>query len=220
MKKLACGLLITTIVIVLFASCSCDGGISEEAFEEVSDWVPKVEHYEAPSFTWDTPVSTSNGVMDLAEISETLSQLTNEDGTGEISLNMTWQEIAAVLDEVGIPYEVMEVADSYLNAIFASNGNLYRPYEGKFKVAQLKSGVKISDPISKVIEIYGEPDKVTIWEFSDNLYYYDYNMGKLYCKETDSKRTVRLGLDVVDGIITQINIDFVAEWNEDTYWDE
>jgi len=119
--------------------------------------------------TWDgTPiVSTGNGSMTLDEISEFLAPLTNEDGTGDINLNMTWQEIAAVLDEKGIPYEVKGSwteadAEYYPDCryIFAADGTRYDPFHFTIDAEKTKKGLMPREPLSKAIEIYGEPDKM------------------------------------------------------------
>lgn len=195
----------TTLFVVLLNSC----GKQEETIELV--------HYEVPTFTWDTPVSTSNGVMDLAEISVVLAELTNEDGTGETNLNMTWQEIAAVLDGVGIPYETQVLYEDIAN-ITTANGNMYWPNQGSFMFKKTKSGLTISDPISRAIEIYSEPDKVVVIEFSDNCYYYCYNMGKTFCKAQGKDQTVVMGLETIDDTIIGITIGFLYDWQEADFW--
>ena len=70
-------------------------------------------HYEVPAFNWEIEVSASDGTMKIYEAATILAQLTSEDGTGEINLNMTWEEIATVLDEKGILYEIYEEPDGY-----------------------------------------------------------------------------------------------------------
>lgn len=175
-----------------------------------------VEHYEVPSFNWSMEVSTSDGVMNLADIAAALGNLTNEDGSGEINLNMTWDEIAATLDEKGIPYEVK--GSDGMEYILASNGNSYGLFKGTFKLAQLKSGIKISDQISKAIEIYGEPDMVKLWGLSDNLYYYAYDMGSLFCTADGKYETVILRFEVIEGTITKISVFFLDDLQADEFW--
>lgn len=177
-----------------------------------------VEHYEVPDFNWSMEVSTSDGSMNLSEISAVLGELTNEDGTGEINLNMTWEEIAAVLDEKGIPYE--QKGSDGMEYILAANGNSYGLFQWSFRLAQLKSGVKISDPMTKATETYGEPDMVRLWGLSDNLYYYTYDMGRFFCEAKKEDMTVILKFEVIDGTITQIDLFLLDDLQAEEFWND
>ena len=190
-------------------------------------------HYELPTATLDDQVATSDDPMTVGEVAKLLAPLTNEDGTGEINLNMTWQEIAAVLDEKDIPYEVSgdwteedeELYGSDSRSIFVDYSIKYMPYHGIFTLANTKKGLKMNDTVSKAIEIYGEPDKIEVNSQYDNHRYYYWNMGKLYCKATDSERTVLLKLAVGDETVVSIDIRFLDQTNylgenlEETFWD-
>lgn len=204
------------VVVILLFIVLLSTRAKKEEFELV--------HYDVPTFTWDTPVSTSNGEMDLAEISASLAPLTSEDGTGEINLNMTVDEIATVLDENGIPYEIRgewgEFDGLDYRRIFAANGNTYEPYAGDFSVAQTKSGLKISDPFSRAVEIYGEPDLERIDSLYDNVHDHYYNMGKLYSRLEGCDKTVVMQLFFADDTLMGIYIRFIYDWEEEEDWFE
>lgn len=102
-KLISLVLLFLTIAVIIFVIIFKKD--TEKATESDNRIAVTIEHYDVPDFDWSMEVSTSDGSMNLSEISAVLANLTNEDGTGEINLNMTWEEIAAVLDEKGIPYE-------------------------------------------------------------------------------------------------------------------
>lgn len=180
-------------------------------------------HYDVPVFDGSAVVSTGNGSMSLDEISGFLSQFTNEDGTGEINLNMTVDEIAAILHEKGISYEMYReepftnengnVID--LSSVFAANGNdYYSGYYASFKMHQTKKGLIAREPVSRAIEIYGEPDLISRNEYYDNLFHYYYNMGKKYCKLADNQRTVVMDLTVSEDTVVTIEIRFLNEDEE------
>lgn len=186
----------------------------------------KPEHYEVPNFYWETEVSTSDGSKSITEIAALLAQLTNEDGTGEINLNMTWQEIAAVLDEKGISYKVggsWTEADAEYSSdsryIFTADGTDYSPYYGRIYLHQTKKGLKVGESLSRAIELYGEPDKIEEDLCYDNVVYYYYNMGKLYCNATDSERTVAMELNCGDDIVVDIKIYFLMDFDEGVFFD-
>ena len=185
-------------------------------------------HYELPTATLGNQIATSEEPMTLADAAEILAPLTNEDGTGEINLNMTWPEIAAVLDEKGVPYEVRgdwkETDEEDMRRIFVDYSIIYAPSYNNFTVAITKKGLKMNDPVSVAVELYGKPDKVERNLQYDNLYDYYYNMGKLYCKATDCVRTVLLHLSVGDETVVSIQIKFLDRTNylgenlEETFW--
>ena len=185
-------------------------------------------HYELPTATLDDQIATSNEPMTVAEAAEILAPLTNEDGTGEINLNMTWQEIAAVLDEKGVPYRVSgewkDTDEEDFRRIFVDYSIIYAPSYGNFTVAITQKGLKMNDSVSVALELYGEPYKIERNAQYDNLYDYYYNMGKLYCNATDSERTVLLNLSVADETVVSIQIKFLDQTNymgenlEETFW--
>jgi len=189
------------------------------------------EHYEVPTFYLDTEISTSDGsTMKIEDAAAFLATLTNEDGTGEINLNMTWQEIAAVLDEKGVLYEVMGISSEDpenpydWRSIFTEDCTDYSPASGRYKFHQSKKGLKVGEPITKAIEIYGEPDKIVIDSWYDNVKEYYYNMGKLYRKTTGNEETVILHLSIGDETVVTIRIKFLDQTNyldenlEETFW--
>lgn len=186
----------------------------------------KPEHYEVPNYYWETEVSTSDGSKSITEIAALLAQLTNEDGTGEVNLNMTWQEIAAVLDEKGISYEVMgswtETDAEYSSDgryIFTDDGSSYRPYYGIIDLHQTKKGLKVGEPLSRAVELYGKPDKIEINPCYDNVVDYYYNMGKLYCNATDSERTVVMEMTCGENVVVTIKIRFLMDFDEGVFFD-
>ena len=186
----------------------------------------KPEHYEVPNFYWKTEVSTSDGSMNITEIAALLSQLTNEDGTGEINLNMTWQEIAAVLDNKGILYKVngtwTEADAEYSSdsrSIFTADGSYYRPYYGSIYLHQTKKGLRVGEPLSRTVELYGEPDKIEANLCYDNVMMYYYDMGKFYCETTDSERTVVLEITCGDDIVVDIEIRFLMDFDEGVFFE-
>lgn len=196
-------------------------------------WNNKPDHYELPKDTLNDQIATCEEPMTVAEAAEILAPLTNEDGTGEINLNMTWQEIAAVLDEKGVPYivsgewtEEEEILYGIPDArsIFVDYTIYYDPLYNEFTVAMTKKGLKMNDSVSVALELYGEPDKIERNTQYDNLYDYYYNMGKLYCNATDSERTVLLYLSVADETVVSIDIKFLDQTNymgenlEETFW--
>jgi len=190
-------------------------------------------HYEYPTVNWNAQVATSEKPMSLVEVAEILAPLTNEDGTGEISLNMTWQEIAAVLDNKGIPYRVSGnwteeericgTPDS--RSIFVDYSIHYDPLYSEFTVAMTKKGLKMNDSVARAVELYGEPDKIVIDSAYDNAKEYYYNMGKLYCEATGSDRTVLLHLSIGDETVVTMSIEFLDQTNylgdnlEETFWE-
>lgn len=183
-------------------------------------------HYELPTWDGTSEVSTFNGSMTLDEISECLSSLTNEDGTGEINLNMTWKEIAAVLDEKGIPYEVKgnwTEADAEYSSdsryIFAADGTDYSPANGCFSVQQTKKGLIPREPLSRAIELYGEPDKIEENVCYDNVITYYYNMGKLYCDAAECERTVVMAITCGDDIVVTIDIYYLMDFDEGIFFE-
>jgi len=183
-------------------------------------------HYELPTWDGTSVVSTSDGPMTLDEISEYLSSLTNEDGTGEINLNMTWQEIAAFLDTRGIPYEVKgswteedEQYSSDSRYIFVADGTDYSPANGCFYVQQTKKGLIPREPLSRAVELYGEPDKKEANPCYDNVVTYYYNMGKLYCNATDSERTVAMAITCGDDIVVTIEIYYLMDFDEGVFFE-
>ena len=193
----------------------------------------KPSHYELPTATLGDQIATSEEPMTLADAAEILAPLTNEDGTGEINLNMTWQEIAAVLDKKGVPYRVSgnwtEEEKIYgtpdTRSIFVDYSIHYDPLYNEFTVAMTKKGLKMNDSVTRAVELYGEPDKIVIDSAYDNAKDYYYNMGKLYCEATGSDRTVILHLSIGDETVVTIQIKFLDQTNylgenlEETFWD-
>lgn len=186
----------------------------------------KPSHYKVPNFYWETEISTSDGSKTITEIAEILAQLTNEDGTGEINLNMTWQEIAAVLDEKGILYTVngsWTEADTEYSSdcryIFTADGSDYRPYFNMIDLHQTKKGLKVGEPLSRAVELYGEPDKSEANPCYYNIVTYYYDMGKLYCNATDSERTVVMAVTCGDDIVVTIKIRFLMDFDEGVFFD-
>lgn len=211
-KLISFALIFSAVAVIAFVIIFSKGTESDNRIKV------KIEHYEVPDFNWSMEVSTSDGIMNLSEIAAALGDLTNEDGTGEINLNMTWEEIAAVLDEKGVPYK--KKGSDGLEYILAANGNSYGIFKWSFRLAQLKSGVKISDPITKAIETYGEPDMVRLWGLSDNLYYYTYDMGRLFCEAEEKDMTVILKFEVIDDTITQIMLFLLDDLQAEEFWND
>ena len=176
-------------------------------------------HYEVPVFDGSPVVSTGNGKMSLDEISTFLSQFTNENGTGQINLNMTVDEIAAVLDSKGVPYELKGEIDEDLDYpdcryVFAADGTTYRPYEERIRCEQTNRGLARGDLLSKAESLYGEPNLKVADDLYDNVYDFYYNMGKILCKRTSSERTVILHIGVADETVISIVIRFLDEDEE------
>lgn len=232
-KKIIIGVVIIVVIMAVLSFIAINSCQPEpvEELELAIELEPKLLHYELPTFGWEDQVVTSEEPITLAEIAEILAPMTNEDGTGEINLNMTWQEIATVMDEKGIPYKVSgnwtEEDSAYSpdsRYIFVDYAIYYNSFYGIFTVAITPKGLKINDPVSRAIELYGEPDKTERHPEYDNLFFYYYNMGKLYCKATDSERTVLMQMAVGDDTVVNIDIKFLDQTNwlgadlEETFW--
>ena len=178
-------------------------------------------HYEVPILDGSPTVSTGNGEMSLDEVSAFLSQLTNENGTGQINLNMTVDEIAIVLDETGIPYEIKGEWEDSIDCryIIVKDGTSYRPgINSTFNFHRTKKGLSSGDQATKALELYGEPDKIVKDTYYDNIYDYYYNMGKQHCKLTNSQRTVMLNMMVSEETVIYMEIRFLDEDEEGAFF--
>ena len=92
-----------------------------------------------------------------------LAQLTKEDGTGEISLDMTVAEIIEVLDRHGIEYGDYSLDGEGSAGYITVRKNIYHTFHyykyGSFAVQQSYKGLRVGDSRDKVYELYGEPTK-------------------------------------------------------------
>lgn len=143
MKKLIAALLSCVLVLSVFTSC---GGSNNESPVSSSESVPV------------TTTTATTTAVSKDELYAKLAQLTKEDGTGEINLQMNKDEIAEVLEKYGIDYTVREMG-IYIDDHACYDTDTWGGY-GSFDMGQSYKGLKIGDSVMKVLELYGEPDEV------------------------------------------------------------
>ena len=113
---------------------------------------PQTDSQPVTTVTTTTTTPTPTTVNEKAIISSKVAKLTNEDGTGEINLEMTLDEIADVLAKYNIPYEFDE-----FGCLNTPDGTSYYPY--KFRLQETKRGLRVGDGVVKAIQLYGTPYK-------------------------------------------------------------
>lgn len=129
-----------------------------------------------------TIITTEESFDSLVETFNTLrervSKLIKEDGTGTISFGMHRTDVLKVLDEQDIPYEMIAgdilLGDSsYYGQGGYTGGGTYYHFDFKtgqfdFEAGQLFCidfmsqsfrGLRVGDPVQRILELYGEPDE-------------------------------------------------------------
>lgn len=124
--------------------------------------VAEPETVSQPQTTTTVTTTIPTTTLNNETISAQLATLTKEDGTGEIHLQMTVEEIATVLDKYDIKHTLDEtglsVRTSYPGNIWLYCENFYAGY-GQFTLNQSYSGLKVGDSKDKLLDMYGEPDE-------------------------------------------------------------
>ena len=149
----------------------------------------------------DVASNQMNQIEDTVEdvISAKLAKLTKEDGTGEINLQMTIEEITNVLDKYGIQYSITDSG----RAIYISDGSLYcvDSYAGygSFSIKQSYKGLKIGDSIDQLVSLYGEPDRII-----DRNSYFGYVYNTAMVENFFVVFKVRIENDEVAGMLIEL----------------
>lgn len=141
------------------------------------------------------------------EISAILAKLTKEDGTGEINLQMSADEITAVLDKYDIEYTVhggltVNVANGGSYIIGRWGGR------GVFKVQESYSGLKVGDSKGVVLSIYGQPDEIRPGETEVYVYHQSVLPHEFY------NAPINFKVQMQKNIVTQIYIGVEIPYEE------
>jgi hypothetical protein len=142
--------------------------------------------------------------MQPNDISAVLGSLSREDGTGEIPIGIRWQTLFAKLKELGISYE----KDGY--SVQCSDGTSYygddRMVED-INLMQTTKGLRVGDPVGKVLELYGEISVV----YHNDLWYYAYR----FAQGIDFH--VGADGDGKDATVTFITISKIPSWANESF---
>ena len=171
MKRLL--LIVLCLSMVMLSSCQAevkDSGKSEADTAESTITTTTTTTTTTATTTTTTPYNPEELVY------EKLAKLTKEDGTGEISLDMSAQEIVAVLDKYGIEYDDYQPDEEYKSGhvSISRNGYCTKYYDkyGQFSLQQSYKGLKVGDDLDRVLELYGEPDEIVSNGSPDKFYIY------------------------------------------------
>ncbi|MBQ6569427.1 MAG: hypothetical protein IJL87_04140 [Clostridia bacterium] len=202
MKKIFC--LVLCLITVMLSSCQTAKKSEQPAESSESQVIESQTESETPSEPESDPEEA---------IYAQLAQLTKEDGTGEISLDMKSQEIVEVLDKYGIKYHDYRADTDDTPGIVCVEDNRYlsNHYDGygHFSLQQSYMGLKISDKVEKVSELYGEPDEIkkTAW---DDIYVYVQKV--LYDDPYTCRICFKVGID--EGIVSTICVEAEIPYDE------
>jgi hypothetical protein len=166
------------------------------------------------SSSFDNP-TTSNSKLNASRptlptaSSAIIASLTKEDGSGTIYLGMPVEQLMLTLDAIDLSYEVERFESGDIAFIAFEDGTTYDFYDGLFRQtdpAQTFSGLKMGDPISKALELYGSCEDSSDWTGRT-----------LYLYETKENIVLRIG---AKGTSANAPIDYlVLEWIPDGYYD-
>lgn len=191
LKKLFIVFLSALISISVFCSCNTANEPDANSQEQTVT---------ATTTTTAVPTTTSNP---YAEDFALLAQLTKEDGTGEISLDMEPDEVEAVLKKYNLDYS-REYDCFSVGRDWGFIPLQYKQY-GQVKLPQSYKGLKNGDSKDSVIEIYGEPDKS--YTTSYGMLVFDYYTGSIDdVYQSKIKFTVQMVNDLVTEMFVGIDI--------------
>ena len=149
-------------------------------------------------------------IYSTQEISDLLATLTNEDGTGEINLDMTCGEIADILDKYKIPYIYSEMSICIVNNSNYLSGNTL----SNFYFAKTSKGLSQGDKYERVIDIYGKPD--FLQKYEDGTSDLFYNMGKMFISKNNTNMQVVFQIYLMDDEVASMQVliieDYYAEY--------
>lgn len=201
-------------LLIFTASCGCS--------KEYEDREEEKPTYEVPTYNYDRLVSTSDGEISLNDLLLAQSLLLCEDGiSGKINLNSTVDEISTILNENGIPFELLDNdEETGEGTIITADGSLFHTgYDAYFYVNMVNETVHGGQKAKQAVEIYGEPDVVFEGAYA-NSQSYIYNMGKIPCKVAENKlRTVIFEIPTADEVIIFLQIRFASDWEEEEWFD-
>ena len=213
MKKMLFSVLIMGIILSM-ASCSCG---EKEKEDEIYKQRPT---YEMPTFNYDQPVSTTDGEINLREMSLNISKLVDVDGiSGEINLNSTGDEIRKILNDNHIPYKIVGEDFEDEVVIIAEDGSIYHTgYDMDISINITKEGLFRGDNVDNLKKLYGEPDYI-YGGYQKNVFNHVYNIGKIPCKVANDKmRTAVLEISVAEEIVITIRIRYLTDYEEAENW--
>jgi hypothetical protein len=93
--------------------------------------------------------------------SQIVASLINENGTGEIQINMKREEVAKILEKYSVSYKYL--GDEYLEIEDGIYYNL-----GHFEIKQSSKGLKVGDPIERVYELYAGAKEAYVYFKEDD----------------------------------------------------
>ena len=155
----------------------------------------KTETAQVTSTQSETVQTADSATDDKIDYRNDPSKLIDEDGTGEISLGMTLDEIIKKLDELGVEYNHDEDWIHIDNIGFAldNNGVLYQ-ISYTISGAQTSKGLKKGDNYAKMAELYG--NKYTVRDENDLTYYIYKHSGANFVVTFDGDKILYIEISI------------------------
>jgi hypothetical protein len=175
MKKFITAI-VTLAIATIFVGCQNQNPQTGNVFSHSSQSVQETTAHISitPQAATDRVESTTVSSTSKESVAKPISDLINEYGTGEINLDLSFDEIKTVLDSYGINYK------GEFGYIEFDDGTFY---DGEFfYMKSTQKGLAVGDSIEKIKQIYGEPQSLN--ESGGCIYFvYDFNK-----KDKDGKR--------------------------------
>ena len=169
MRGLSCTWCVKKIVcifafVLLLASCSIGGGQTEITT------LPGT----GAATTTSQPANPTATKTPADELSAKIASLTNEDGSGQIALDMPYSKVKQVLDAAGIEYKSSALAITFEDgSAYAFAQAAGEPALDHFYFTQSPKGLLLGDSPERVQQLYGEAEHINFNGESFYLYHFD-----------------------------------------------